>query len=345
MGKIIFVVDDSITNLSVAEEALEAIYTVVTIPSGKKAVSILEKVMPDIILLDIEMPEMDGFDVLRYLKSSERFKDIPVIFLTAKTDHQTEIDALRLGVVDFIAKPFNPAVLLNRIKHHIDISALINERTAQLYAARQDIIFVLADVVENRDEGTGDHLGRTSSLVKRLLEHMFHKRIYYDQIKDWDFELMSECSLLHDVGKINSPDNILKKPGKLTPEEFEIMKDHAAAGKRIIDKIISRSGENEFLINSGIFAVSHHEQWNGKGYPHGLKGEDIPLQGRIMAIVDVYDALTSKRPYKDAFSMEKSIKIMLEGKGKHFDPKLLDAFADYISLGDKPALHHTGYIL
>ncbi|MCL2574382.1 MAG: response regulator [Defluviitaleaceae bacterium] len=328
MKKTIFVVDDSISNLTLASEALSPYYAVRTIPTGEKAIMLLEKTKPDLILLDIEMPDMNGFDVLKQLKSNKNYRDIPVIFLTAKTDFFTEIEALEMGVVDFIGKPFNPAVLLNRIKHHIDIAGLVNERTMQLNSAKKDIIFVLADVVENRDESTGDHLGRTSRLVKLLLEHMMVKNVYYDQISGWDFDLISECSLLHDVGKINIPDAILKKPGKFTPEERKIMQEHVTIGEKIIDKIIDRSGENVFLRNSKIFAISHHEKWDGSGYPYGLKGEQIPLQGRVMAIVDVFDALTSKRIYKDAFTSEQSLKIILEEKGKHFDPHIADLFLD-----------------
>jgi len=326
MKKTVFVVDDSVSNLTMSADVLSPHYAIMTAPSGKKVIALLEKVQPDIILLDIEMPEMDGFDVLKYLKGNDKFKDIPVIFLTAMTDYQLEIDALKMGVVDFIIKPFNPAVLLNRVKHHIDISNLVHERTFQLHRAKQDIVFVLADVVENRDESTGDHLARTSRFVKMLIEQMYEKKLYYDQIKDWDFSLMAECSLLHDVGKINTPDEILKKPDRLTPEEFEIMKSHTLVGEKIIEKIISRSGENIFLNNAKIFAVSHHERWDGSGYPYGKKGEDIPLQGRIMAIVDVYDALMSKRAYKSAFTAEQSFEIVLNEKGKHFDPKIVDIF-------------------
>jgi len=328
MKKIIFVIDDNISNLILSEEALNPYYTVRTIPSGKKALKVLEKVKPDLILLDIEMPEMDGFEVLKYLKSEERFKDIPVIFLTGKTDFATEEEALKQGVVDFITKPFNPAVLLRRIKHHIDITGLINERTAQLNEAKSDIIFVLADIVENRDESTGDHLGRTKQLVKTLLEKMKEKNIYTDEILEWDFDLIAASSMLHDVGKINTPDQILKKPGKLTEEEWEIMKTHAQVGGDIIEKIISRSGESPFLNNSKIFAVYHHEKWDGKGYPFGLKGEEIPLQGRIMAVVDVYDALASKRVYKEAFPLEKVWEIFLEERGRHFDPLIIDLFLE-----------------
>ncbi|MCL2874247.1 MAG: response regulator [Defluviitaleaceae bacterium] len=328
MKKTVFVVDDCMSSLKMSTDVLYPHYTIVPIPSGEKAIALLEKVKPDIILLDIAMPKMNGFDVLKYLKSNDNYKDIPVIFLTAKSDHQTEIDALEMGVVDFITKPFNSAVLLNRVKHHIDINNLVRERTSQLHSAKQDIVFVLADMVENRDESTGDHLGRTSRLVKTLLDSMLEKNIYYDHIKNWDFSLMAECSLLHDVGKINTPDAILKKPGKLTNEEFEIMKTHALIGAEIIEKIIARSGENVFLNNAKIFALYHHERWNGTGYPYGIQGEDIPLQGRIMAIVDACDALMSKRAYKEAFSADQSFEIIAGEKGKHFDPNIVDIFYD-----------------
>jgi len=326
--KTVFVVDDSLSNLAIVADALNPFYTVVTVPSGAKAIALLEKVQPDMILLDIEMPEMDGFEVLQILKSSNKHRHIPVIFLTAKIDFQSEVKGLEMGVVDFISKPFNPAILLNRVRNHIHISSLVIKRTTQLHNARQDVIFVQADIVENRDESTGDHLGRTSRLVKMLLERMLQQRVYYDQIKNWDFDLMAECSLLHDVGKICTPDSILKKPGKLTPEEFEIMKNHALEGKNIIERIIARSGENVFLRNARIFAMSHHERWNGNGYPYGLSGESIPLQGRIMAIVDVFDALMSQRTYKPAFSPEETLAIIKKERGQHFDPAIVDVFFD-----------------
>jgi len=328
MKKTIFVVDDSISNLTMAAEALAPHFAVRTIPSGEKTIAILEKVKPDLILLDIEMPDMSGFEVLEQLKQDKRHMDIPIIFLTARTDFATETKALEMGVVDFVGKPFNPSVLLNRIKHHISINELVQVRTTQLHSAKKDIVFVLADMVESRDEATGDHLGRTSKLVKMLLEHMLQNGVYADQISGWDFDLIAECSLLHDVGKINIPDAILKKPGRFTPEERELMERHAAIGEAIINKIIERSGENVFLRNSRIFAIAHHEKWDGSGYPSGLAGEKIPLQGRIMAIVDVFDALMSKRAYKEAFTTEKSLDIIRQERGKHFDPAIVDVFLD-----------------
>jgi len=328
MKKTIFVVDDSISNLTAISEALSPYYAVRTIPSGAKAIERLERTAPDIVLLDIEMPEIDGFEVFRYIRGTERLKEIPVIFLTAKKDYATESKALEMGVVDFIGKPFNPAVLLNRVKHHINIAELVQERTSQLYNANRDVVFVLADVVENRDELTGDHLGRTSYIVKILLKRMLEKGVYDEQISGWDFDLMSECSLLHDVGKINIPDTILKKPGRLTTDEYEKMKTHAEYGENIIEKIIARSGENVFLRNAKIFAASHHEHWDGNGYPHGQSGENIPLQGRIMAIADVFDALMSERVYKEALPAEQALEIISSESGKHFDPLIVKVFID-----------------
>jgi len=331
MEKTIFVVDDSVTNLATAAEALEDHYTVMTIASGKKAISLLEKVRPDLVLLDIEMPEMDGFDILKHLKNTEQFKDIPVIFLTAVLDAEIETRALEMGVVDFISKPFSVPILLNRIKIHLDMRDIIHECTSEFCRAKHDIILVLANEAENRDEPAGDHLGRTSRLVCALLEKMKEDKIYYDQVKNWDPNSMAESSLLHDVGKINMPDAILLKPGKLTPEEFGIMKHHVMAGKNIIEKIIARNGENVVLRNSIIFATYHHERWDGTGYPHGLAGDEIPLLGRIMAIVDVYDALISKRVYKEAISSDQAVEIIKNKSGTHFDPKIVDVFCDILN--------------
>ena len=271
MNKIVFVVDDSITNLTRAAEALRGHYTVMTFSSGAKIAAPLEKIKPDIILLDIEMPDMDGFAVLKFLKNHEKHKTIPVIFLTAHTDAETEAKGLEMGVSDFISKPFNDAVLLNRIRHHIDIKEIIAERTAQVDKTNQGIIFILADLVESRDASTGAHIQQTGRLVELLLKSMDTNKIYYDEISKWDFNVIAESSVLHDVGKAKIPDAILKKPGKLTAEEYQAMQAHAIYGAEIIEQMINRGGENERLRNAKIFAVSHHEKWNGRGYPYGLK--------------------------------------------------------------------------
>jgi putative two-component system response regulator len=191
---------------------------------------------------------------------------------------------------------------------------------------QNNIISVLADMVENRDKRTGGHIERTSMYIKILIDRMKEGGVYLDEIENWDEERVISSARMHDLGKISITDIIINKPGKLTIEEYELMKTHVIEGERIIDQIIERTGEGDFLRNAWLFASTHHEHWDGKGYPRGLKGEEIPLQGRIMAIVDVYDALVSERPYKKALSDEEAVKIIMEGSGTHFDPKIVKAF-------------------
>jgi len=327
MQKTIFVVDDNDTNLSVAKETLKNQYRVMTLPSAAKMFALLGKVTPDLILLDIEMPEMDGFEALNRLKENEKNSGIPVIFLTSMNDPAVEARGFQLGVVDFITKPFSEPVLLNRIKTHLDIDEIIRERTSKVQRLQNGIIFVLADMVENRDKGTGGHVGRTTTYIKTLIEAMLERGVYIDEICDIDFDAFVSSARLHDVGKISISDTVLNKPDKLTDEQFEVMKTHAAEGERIIDQIVSRTGDDEvFLYHAKLFAGCHHERWDGKGYPYGLKELKIPIQGRLMAIVDVFDALVSERPYKKAFSHEEAINIIMENSGKQFDPLIADVF-------------------
>jgi len=333
MQKTIFVVDDNDTNLSMAKEALREQYRVMTLPSAAKMFALIEKVTPDLILLDIEMPEMNGFEALHHLKSNKSQADIPVVFLTGVTDASVEARGFQLGVVDFITKPFSEPVLMNRVKTHLDIDEMIKERTSQLQQKtvqlqhlQNGIVFVLADMVENRDKGTGGHVERTTTYIKILIDAMIARGIYADEIGEIDLDLFVSSARLHDIGKISISDVILNKPAKLTDEEFEIMKTHVAEGERIIDQIVSRTGNVEFLRNAKLFAGYHHERWDGKGYPRGLEKTNIPLQGRIMALVDVYDALLSERPYKKPFTPEEAFKIIIDSSGKQFDPLIADVF-------------------
>ena len=326
MRKMVFVVDDKDTNLAKAEESLEDIYDVMTLPSGEKLFSILKKVFPNIILLDIEMPEMDGFEVLRKLKENPLYENIPVIFLTSVMDSEIEAKGFQMGAVDFVNKPFTTKVLLNRIRLHIDISELIKERTSQLERSHRNLILILADMVDTRDHSTGGHTERTTAYIREIIDAMQKQGVYADEIENWDRELMATCSILHDVGKIGVSDIILNKPAKLTDEEFVLMKDHAENGTKILNRIIDMNGGDVFLTNALLFAAYHHESWDGLGYPNGLRGTEIPLQGRIMAIADVYDALISERPYKPAFPHEKAVNIIFQDRGKRFDPKLVDVF-------------------
>ena len=326
--KTIFVVDDSDTNLSMAEAALEDQYRVMTMPSAGKMFAFLEKIIPDIILLDIEMPDIDGFTALKKLQSHESWVRIPVMFLTGRSDAEVEVRGFEMGAVDFLLKPFSPSVLKNRIKTHLNIDRIIRERTEQLNRMQNSIVEVLADMVENRDKGTGGHIERTSFFLKILMEGMKTHGVYQNEIGKWDVDKMISAARMHDLGKISITDLIINKPGKLTPEEYKIMKTHAEEGERIIDEIISRTGDGDFLRNAKLFAGYHHERWDGKGYPRGLKGEEIPLQGRIMAVVDVYDALVHDRPYKKAFTEEEAVKIIKENSGTHYDPKIVEVFYD-----------------
>jgi len=333
MQKTIFVVDDNDINLSMAKEALKDYYRVMTLPSAAKMFALLEKVTPDLILLDIEMPEMDGFDALRRLKSNSAQSDIPVIFLTSMTDSEIEVNGFQLGVVDFITKPFSAPVLLNRINTHLNIDELTRERTSQLSEKTEQlqnlqnsIVFVVSDMVENRDKGTGGHIDRTATYIALLVDAMKAQEVYVDGLKEIDMDLFVSSARLHDVGKISIPDDILNKPGKLTKDEYNIMKKHSPEGERVVDQMISRTDDAEFLKNAKLFAGYHHERWDGTGYPHGLAGTDIPLQGRIMAIVDVYDALVSERPYKKAYAADEAVAIIMENKGSHFDPDITDVF-------------------
>jgi len=337
---IIFIVDDVETNLTVAEDALAKQYRVIALSSAARMFDALKKFKPDMILLDVEMPDMDGFEAMKILKSNDLYADIPVIFLTGLSDADSEAYGIELGAVDFIMKPFTEPVLLNRIKKHLNIDELVRERTRQL-AQRTDqlarrteqlvrlqngIVFTLADVVENRDSNTGGHIDRTSVYIKILIDAMLANGIYADEMSGWDLDSVISSARLHDLGKISIPDSILNKPDKLTAEEFAVIQTHPTAGERIIEQMTMRTGDTVFLHNAKMFAAYHHEKWNGKGYPYGLKGTDIPLHGRIMAVIDVYDALVSDRPYKKAFSHEKAVSIIMEDSGSHFDPFIAGVF-------------------
>ncbi|MCL2196727.1 MAG: response regulator [Treponema sp.] len=347
--KTIFVVDDNTVNLMTADKTLSDFYNVITLASASTMFEFLNNTIPDLILLDIMMPDIDGFEALKRLRADMNYTDIPVIFLTSKNDADTEALGFEMGVIDFISKPFSGPVLLNRIKTHLHIEEIITERTAiinertemlkqrteKLLRLQNSMISVLASMVENRDKLTGEHISRTTMFIKILLDAMVERGLYMDEMAGWDFDVIISSSRMHDLGKITVTDLILNKPGKLSNEEFDVIKTHAAEGEKIINDIISESGDEAFLQNAKLFAGYHHERWDGMGYPRGLKGTDIPLQGRVMAIADVYDALVSERSYKKAFTHEKAVEIILEGKGKQFDPKIVDVFYDVNGLFEK----------
>ena len=347
--KMIIMVDDDRTNLTVAKNTLSARYDVFTVPSGGKLFTLLEKVTPDLILLDVEMPEMDGYEVIRALKASANTSAIPVIFLTARIDPENEVKGLSLGAVDYITKPFSRQLLLQRIELHLqlesqrlelkryagDLEGMVKEKTQSVVELKNAVLRTVAELVEYRDNITGRHIERTQIYLRLLVDMLLRDCIYADELSSWDIDLFVMSSQLHDVGKISIKDEILMKPGKLTVEEFEEMKKHASLGRKIIEQMQEKTPENAFLEHAKILAGSHHEKWDGSGYPLGAKGGEIPLEGRLMALVDVYDALTNDRPYKKAFSHETAVEIIKEGLGKHFDPLICETFLRYESEFDK----------
>ncbi|MDR1874754.1 MAG: response regulator [Synergistaceae bacterium] len=339
--KKVLIVDDSPINLKMARNALISAFDVFTVPSVEKMRVLLENVLPDLILLDVLMPEIGGYDAIRSLKVDERTQDIPVIFLTSKADAVSELEGLSLGAVDYIIKPFTPQLLLKRVKIHMliesqkrelkyvnaNLEKLVAEKTSAIVELQGAILLTVSELVECRDDITGGHVSRTSHTLRILLEEMSRLNVYRSELRSWDIELFLQSSQLHDVGKISIHDSILLKPGKLTEEEFEEMKKHTVFGEKIIDSIQNITSENAFLAHAKIMAGTHHERWDGSGYPYSLAGEDIPLQGRLMAIADVYDALVSERPYKKAFRFEDATHIIHEAFGSHFDPNLEEAFS------------------
>lgn len=334
--KKIMIIDDDKISLMAGNAALEEIYDVITINNSTQAVSMVKQYLPDLILLDIHMPVMDGFEVIREIKTDIHINSIPVIFLTALSAERNEYDGLSLGAVDYITKPFNKKILRKRIETHLSLveyssglEKLVEKKSEKIIQLQDAILSTVAELVEFRDKTTGGHIDRTTSYLHLLIDKMADLGLYTEAVAAWDVKLMIQAAQLHDVGKIGVPENILNKPGKLTDEEFEVIKLHAQQGKEAIEKISSKVEENEFLNQAAIMAYTHHERWDGTGYPQGLKGEDIPLHGRLMAIADVYDALISERPYKKPYTHEEAVEIIKEGRGTQFDPLLTDLFIKY----------------
>ncbi|MGL5259379.1 MAG: HD-GYP domain-containing protein [Lachnospiraceae bacterium] len=329
----IMVIDDNVTNLNIARTALEKQYEVLLIPSGEKALKMFERVTPDLILLDVDMPGINGFDVIKQIKESKSpVRNVPVIFLTAKDDNSSELVGLDLGAVDYITKPFSFPLLLRRValqlqlqQYSQNLEKMVEEKTKVISDLQYSIVHVMADMVERRDGSTGGHLIRTQNYLAVLLAEVRAQKIYIDELQKED-DFFIHASQLHDVGKMSIPDSILLKPGKLTPQEFEVMKTHTTLGENAIQYAMGTVQEKQFLEIAASFAGSHHERWDGTGYPRALKGKEIPIEGRLMAIADVYDALISERPYKKPFTHEEAKTIILENSGTHFDPLLVSVF-------------------
>ncbi len=337
----ILVVDDTPVNLKLLSSLLKDPYHIKIANNGLRALELAIAAPPDLILLDIMMPQMDGYEVCRRLKANERTCKVPVIFLTAKLEIEDEELGFSVGAVDFIHKPISPPIVLARIKTHLEIKAWQNflldqnawlqeqveQRLSEITNLQYASICVMVSLAEFRDETTGYHIRRTQNYVLILANEMSKLPHYSELLTRSYIEQMSKSAPLHDIGKIAIPDEILLKPGKHTPEEWAIMKTHAQRGYDMLKKAGTYMGEHaEFLVLAMEIAGCHHEKWDGTGYPNGLAGTEIPLSARLMAIADVFDALLSRRPYKEPLSLEETMAIILEGRGTHFDPEVVDTF-------------------
>lgn len=352
--KMIFLVDDDMTNLTIAQKIIVEYYDIFTFNSAARLLKALEKKIPDLILLDIEMPEMNGYEALKIIKDDIRLKAVPVIFLTARYESESELVGLSLGAADYITKPFAPSLLLKRIEMHLlveeqkkelriynnHLHEMVDRRTKSVIELQNGLIRTMAELVECKDGATGWHIERTQSYLKILLDALIHRGLYTEEVSARNTELIVQSAQLHDIGKIAIQDKILQKSGALNEEEREKINKHPVFGKRIIERIKQNMTDHTFLEYARILAVTHHERWDGKGYPNGLKEDEIPLLGRLMAVADVYDALTSERPYKEPFSHEKAVAIILEGRGTQFNPLVVDLFVSVANEFDEAAKKH-----
>jgi putative two-component system response regulator len=347
----ILLVDDNTTNLQLLRDTLDGFgYKLLVAKNGKTALTIAHKANPDLILLDIMMPEMDGYEVCKRLKADEATVHIPIIFVTALSDAEDEAKGLTLGAVDYITKPFNPELVMARVHNHLELKRhqdhlekLVQERTKKLALTQAVTIESLATLAEYRDPETGGHIKRTQNYVKALARHLLAHPRFRDELNEDIIELLYLSAPLHDVGKVGVPDQILLKAGQLTDEEFEEMKKHTQYGHDALKITERKLGGDSFLHYAKEIAYTHQEKWDGSGYPQGLKGHGIPIAGRLMALADVYDALISKRVYKPPFSHEEAVKIIQEGRDKHFDPDIVDAFVELESTFRNIALTYADF--
>lgn len=331
-----FIVDDVKENIQVALSHLTNIdcdFAYAT--SGEQALTRIDLTIPQLILMDVVMPGMDGYQTVQKLKENPKTANIPVIFLTAKNEPEDIAKGFESGGVDYITKPFSGAELRARISTWIELSSYrenleleIEERTGEIQLLKQVVIEAMGELAEFRDPETGAHIKRTQHYVKTLAEQLFRNNDFPKELDNEGITLLYKSAPLHDIGKVGIPDSILLKPGKLTPEEFTEMQNHTLYGQSVIKKLENRVGKISFLKYANDIIVSHHEKYDGSGYPNGLAGDQIPLAGKIMAIADVYDALTTKRVYKEAFPHKKVMNIMNEGAGCHFDPIVFNAFLE-----------------
>jgi putative two-component system response regulator len=339
---VVLIVDDTPENLTIVNGLLKDEHRTKVANNGERALKLAAaEPKPDLVLLDIMMPGMDGYEVCRRLKADAATRDVPVIFLTAKTQVEDEQRGFDVGCVDYITKPISPPIVLARVRTHLALKAAadflrdkneylaaeVARRTKQISTVQDVTIMAMASLAETRDNETGNHIRRTQHYVRALALELRKLPKFASSLDDTTVELLFKSAPLHDIGKVGIPDAILLKPGKLTPEEFEVMKTHAALGRdaivaaeQLLDEPVS------FLQYAREIAYCHQEKWDGSGYPEGLAHERIPLSARLMAVADVYDALISRRVYKPPFPHAQAVAIIREGRGKHFDPEVVDAF-------------------
>jgi putative two-component system response regulator len=346
-GKIMLV-DDEGEHLVRGTSILTPRYEVVSLSSAETMFEALEADRPDLILMDIGMPGMGGLNALAKLKSGVRYIDIPVILLSAGLEEEEGLAGRDQGAADCIAKPLSAPRLLKRVEAQLTIAAqqvrlreqqeelknfnshlqdMIKKTADQIYNLQNAMLSTVAELVEFRDNVTGGHITRTQRYLSLLVTKLISRGIYLDAISPWDLNFLFPSAQLHDVGKIAISDTILNKPSRLTAEEFEVMKKHTVFGVEAIERIERKTTKHDFLSYAKVFAGTHHEKWDGSGYPYGLKGLEIPLQGRLMAIADVYDALIAVRPYKLPLPIGEAERIIFEGAEGHFDPQLVEVFS------------------
>jgi len=330
----VLIVDDVVENIHLLMNILKDDYLIVAAKNGKEAIELAQKdPKPDIVLLDIMMPGMDGYEVFSELKSNEVTSGIPVIFVTALDEIADESKGLALGAVDYLTKPVIPELVRLRVFNQLELKGyrdhleyLVSERTQQLRKSREATIEAMGIVAESRDPETGGHIQRTKSYVRILAEELADNEKYKEVLANEVVELIYHSAPLHDIGKVSIPDSILLKAGSLTEEEFEVMKRHTIIGENTIKEAQGRLEEVQMLDVAREIAGGHHEKWDGSGYPRGLKGENIPLSARLMALADVYDALISRRPYKEPIPHNDAVLMISEASGTHFDPDVVKVF-------------------
>ncbi len=332
----ILVVDDTPENIHLLTGILGDQYTVLAATNGERALKIATMdPSPDLVLLDIMMPGMDGYEVCTRLKAAQKTENIPVLFVTALTSNENEAKGLELGALDYITKPVNPALVMARVKNHLKLKqysdrleVMVREKTKELMLTQDVTIEALASMAEFRDPETGGHVKRTMQYIRLLAEKLQDKPNFKELLNAKVIEHLCKSAPLHDIGKMAAPDRVLMKPGRLNPEEFTEMKKHAVAGWMALNNFTSKLGPNSFLRVAQVMAYTHHEKWDGSGYPQGLKGTAIPLARRLMAVGDVYDALITRRVYKAPMTHPLAVGIIKEGRGTDFDPEIVDAFLE-----------------